>query len=168
MQFKALRLPAAALLAAGIISSCSSLRLEPADFGWPVESELTVDGSNRVDETRYGVRFNVAALAAEEFQDTAALKGSTLRVLRAPGGAFFVTGPGFEHVYVFGAGDGSLDLRSKIRVTPAQESGRNGLRHPALNQRPPYVELLDEGGLRVLLTPDGAAEAPSAKGETTE
>jgi hypothetical protein len=153
----------AVLLAAGL-SSCASLRLEPTDFGWPVEGVLTVSASNTVEEPRQSVTFSVAALAAEEFQDSSALKGSTLRLLRNPEGYFFITGPRFEHVYVFAPSGGALCLEEKIRVTPEQENGRQGLRNPALNQRPPYVELLDEPGVRLLLTRDGIAEHSSAKG----
>jgi hypothetical protein len=150
-------LPAALLLAAGL-SSCASVRLEPADFGWPVESALTVTTANTVEEARYCVTFNVAALAAEEFKDTSALKGGTVRVLRSADGFYFVTGNGFEHVYVFTADGPALSLKEKIRVVPEQENGRKGLRNPALNQRTPYVEMLDENGVRVLLTSGGIAE----------
>jgi len=154
---------AAALIAAGL-SSCSSLRLEPADFGWPVESALTVAPANTVEETRYGVTFNVAALADEEFGDTSALIGTTLRVLRSAEGYYFVTGPRFEHVYIFAVGVHALSLESKVRVVPEQENGRKGLRNPALNQRPPYVELLDDGGLRVLLSSAGTVDGNSTQG----
>lgn len=154
----------AALLVAAGLSSCSSLRLEPADFGWPVESALTVGPANTVEETRYGVTFNVAALAEEEFSDTSALKEKTIQVLRSAGGYYFVTGPLFEHVYVFAAGDHALNLQTKVRVTPETENGRNGLRNPALNQRPPYIELLGDGGLRVLLSANGTVEQASARG----
>jgi hypothetical protein len=153
----------AVLLAAGL-SSCASLRLEPTDFGWPVEGVLTVSAANTVEEPRQSITFSVAALAAEEFQDTSALKGTALRVLRNPEGYFFVTGPRFEHVYVFAASGGALCLEKKIRVTPEHENGRLGLRNPALNQRPPYIELLGEPGVRILLTQDGIVEQSSAKG----
>ena len=154
---------AAALVAVGL-PSCSSLRLEPADFGWPVESALTVSSANTVEETRYGVTFNVAALAREEFEDTSALIGTTLNVLQSTEGYYFVTGPRFEHVYIFAAGEHKLSLESKVRVMPEREKGRNGLRKPALNQRPPYVELLDDGGLRVLLSSGGTVDKNSAQG----
>jgi hypothetical protein len=164
IRLRDIPLQAAAVLFAAGLSSCASVRLEPVDFGWPVEAALTVSPANTVEEPRQSVTFNVAALAMEEFQDTSALKGTTLRVLRNPDGYFFVTGPRFEHVYVFAASGRVLALEEKIRVVPERENGRQGLRNPALNQRPPYVELLDEPGVRVLLTPNGIAEQSSAKG----
>lgn len=155
----------AALALAVVFSSCSSLRLEPADFGWPVESELTVGPANTVEDVRYGVTFNVAALAAEEFADTAALRGATIRLLRGTDGYYYLTGPRFEHVYVFAAGDGALSLKTKVRVVPETPDGlRKGLNDPALNQRPPHVELIDGPGVRILITADGLADAPGSGG----
>jgi hypothetical protein len=129
-----------------------------------VESALTVSSANTVEETRYGVTFNVAALAAEEFGDTAALNGETIHVLRSAGGYYFVTGPRFEHVYVFTPGEHCLTLESKVRVKEERENGRNGLTNPAMNQRPPYVELLDDGGFRILLSSGGTVTGNSGKG----
>jgi hypothetical protein len=164
VHLRAFSLPAAVLLVAGL-SSCASLRLEPADFGWPVESALTVSQANTVEEPRYSVAFNVAALAADEFQDTSALKGTTLHVLRSPDGCYFITGAGFENLYVFNADGLALSLREKVRVVPERENGRKGLRNPALNQRPPHIELLDDAGVRFLLTSSGIAEQSSPKRE---
>jgi hypothetical protein len=164
IPLRAFPLPVAIVLLAGL-SSCASLRLAPADFGWPVESELEVSPANTVDETRYGISFNVAALAAEEFQDTSALRESRIHVLRSTDGSYFVTGAGFENVYIFTADGQALALREKVRVMPEQENGRKGLHKPALNQRPPYVELLDDTGLHLLLTPNGIADQSPAKGE---
>jgi hypothetical protein len=154
ISLRSLRIVPPFLLAL-ILSSCSSLRIEQVDFGWPVESALAVSDRNTVDESRYALSMNVAALAEAEFQDTAALKGTTLRVLRSTNGLYYVTGKGFAHVYVFSAGESSLEQEAAIAVTPESEGGRRGLRNPALNQRPPHVELLDEGSPAMLLSADG-------------
>ncbi|HMK37846.1 MAG TPA: hypothetical protein VK569_00805 [Bacteroidota bacterium] len=136
-----------------VLSSCSSLKLERVDFGWPVESVVTVSNTNTIEEIRYSVSAGVAGLAQEEFQDSTALRGAKLRLLRSSEGYYFLTGPRFKHVYVFSPGPSSLALNKAI---PVSESG---LRNPALNQRPPYVELLDGDAVRTLLTSDDIVEA---------
>ncbi len=137
--------------------SCASLTLENVNFGWPVESALTVSEKNTIDDVRYGLTCNVASLAVEEFQDTSALKGKILRVLRNPQGYYFVTGAGFNYVYVFGPGEGTLSLHKSISMGNTEKDEPVRLADPALNQRPPNVELLD-GKLRHLLSPDGIIE----------
>jgi hypothetical protein len=135
------------------IPSCSSLTLEREDFGWPVESVVTVSSSNTIEDVRYSVSARVTGLAQEEFQDSTALHGAKLRLLRSTEGYYFLTGPRFKHVYVFSPGPSTLVLNRAIQVSEA------GLRNPALNQRPPYVELLDGDTLRTLLTSDDIVEA---------
>ena len=88
----------------------------------------------------------------EEFQDSTALRGAKLRLLRSNEGYYFLTGPRFKHVYVFAPGAAALSLNKAILVA------EGGLKNPALNQRPPYVELLDGEGFRRLLTNDDIAE----------
>jgi hypothetical protein len=134
------------------LSGCSSLRLENVDFGWPVENVVTVTDRNTIEEGRYIVSCNVASLAQEEFQDSTALRGQSLRLLRSSEGYYFVTGPKFKNVYVFKSGPRELSLESKIEVS------KSGLKSPALNQRPPYVELLDGESFRRLLTSDDIVE----------
>jgi hypothetical protein len=135
-----------------VISSCSSLNLDRVDFGWPVESVVTVSNANTIEDVRYSVSAGVAGLAQEEFQDSTALRGAKLRILRSSEGYYFVTGPKFKHVYVFSPGPSSLFLNKAIPVS------EGGLKNPALNQRPPYVELLDGENFRTLLTSDDIVE----------
>jgi hypothetical protein len=133
------------------ISSCASLLIEHVNFGWPVESVLTVTTTNTIEDVRYAVSFSVAGIASEEFEDSTALKGTELRLLRNTEGFYFITGPQFKHVYVMKPGPSELVMKSKIAV------GSKKLVKPALNQRPPHVELIDDS-LRLLLTSDDIAE----------
>ncbi len=134
------------------LSGCSSLRIDNVDFGWPVESVVSVSDGNMIEEGRYIVSCSVSKIAEEEFQDSTALRGQKLRLIRSAEGYYFLTGPKFKNVYVFQSGTGELSLESKIEVS------KNGLRNPALNQRPPYVELLDGDSFRRLLTSDEIVE----------
>lgn len=130
-----------------VLSACASLKLENADFGWPVESVIAIGKDNILEDSRYSIRCPVSQLALEEFQDSTALQGTKLRVLRNAEGYYFITGPKFKHVYVFEADAGSLSQTSRIEVS------ETGLKDPALNQRAPHVELVDDG-VRTRLSSD--------------
>jgi hypothetical protein len=130
-----------------LLISCTSLTLKEVQFGWPVESVLTVDEQDRIEDRRYSIVAGVAPIAAEEFQDSTALRGKEIRLLRSDAGFYFITGKRFKHVYVFSPGEHRLTLEGSISVS------ERGLNNPAMNQRPPYVELLDGGDFRVNLTP---------------
>lgn len=137
------------------MTGCSTLVLRPVDFSWPIEVALQPDGKGNVREARYQVSFNVKALLFEEFQDSTAVTKHTLHVLRDHAGYYFVTAKGFKNVYVLGHGDGTLVLHKKILVS------EKGLDAPALNQRAPYVSLINEkrgSEAPILLTKDGIAE----------
>ncbi len=140
------------VVALSALCSCTTLTLESVDFGWPVESVVTVSDHNMIDEGRYIVAFSISKLASEEFQDSTALKGVQLRLLRNSEGYYFIVGPGFKHVYVFTPGPHQLSVKSAIEVS------RTGLRNPALNQRPPYVELIDGDSFKRLLSSDDIVE----------
>ena len=135
-----------------VLSSCATLTLESVDFGWPVEDVVKVSQTNMIEAGRYVLSCNVAKLAAEEFQDTTALTGAQLRLLRNGDGFYFITGAKFKHVYVFAAGAHELSLKCAIEVS------KTGLRDPAFNQRPPYVELVDGDNFRRLLSNDDIVE----------
>jgi len=135
-----------------LLISCTHLTLKEVQFGWPVESVLTVDPQNRIEDRRYSMVADLTSLAAEEFEDSTALRGKEVRLLRSDDGFYFITGKGFKHVYVFAPGEGELVLEASIPVS------ERGLANPAMNQRPPYVELLDGATLRVKLSHTSVVE----------
>jgi len=135
-----------ALSLSGLVVSCTSLRLQHVDYAWPVESVQIVDESNKIEEVRYSLSLDVTPLALEEFQDSVALRGKALHIIRNSAGYYFITGPQFKHVYVFESGASELSLQNKLEVTQAE------LHDPALNQRTPYVELIDGPDFSILLT----------------
>jgi hypothetical protein len=136
------------LIPAALVGGCASLTLEDVDSGWPVEAVVKVGKDNRIQDTRYALSARVTALAVEEFQDSSALIGKELRILRNHSGYYFVTGQKFRNVYVFESSNSSFALESTIEVS------QTGLANPALNQRTPYVELVD-GTAKQLLDEDG-------------
>lgn len=131
-----------------LTTACSMLTLQPADFSWPVESAIKVDGKGNVTEDRYSTDFNAIGLFYEEFQDSMSYKDKEIRLIRNNWGDYFITGKQFKNVYVFKASKGTLVLEKKIFISEF------GLKEPAFNQRLPYIELLD-GDYQINLTSEG-------------
>lgn len=142
-----------------LLPACSSLILEQVDYAWPVESVLTVQENNTVFEGRHALTFNVAPLAEQEFHNPNALKGKEIRLLRNTEGYYFITAAQFKHVYVMSPQAGQLALHNRLEVS------QQGLRKPALNQRSPYVEVLDGTSVRLLLTGDDILEPQELRAE---
>ncbi|MBM2840657.1 MAG: hypothetical protein HW412_1185 [Bacteroidetes bacterium] len=143
---------AAVFLAALTLTSCASLTLQWVDYSWPVESVLKINQHNTVEEGRYAISIQVTNLALEEFQDSTALIGTSIRLIRSEEGYYFVTGPKFKNVYVFTPGASELNLKSKIQLS------ETGMKAPAMNQRSPYVEVVDGKNWKRFLTSDSIVE----------
>ncbi|WP_290665039.1 hypothetical protein [Ignavibacterium sp.] len=131
-----------------ISAACSSLKLSPAEFGWPIESVQKVDKEGFVKEDRYSFSFNSKALFLEEMQDSMAYQGKDLRIIRNQDGYYFITSKSFKNVYIFEQAEASLELKEKVFVS------ENGLNNPFFNQRNPYIELVD-GDFKIFLTSEG-------------
>jgi hypothetical protein len=67
-------------------------------------------------------------------------------------GFYYITASQFKNVYVFEQTVGGLNLKNKILVA------QNGLTEPALNQRVPYVQLINGKNPALLLTEEGVFE----------
>jgi len=138
------------LLTVFTMAGCSTLTLQNVDFNWPVESVLTVDRNGTIEDPERGITANLTALSVEEFQDSATVRGMRIHMIRSHEGYYFFTAPRFKRVYVFTPGERELTLKSAIEVAP------QGLREPALNQRPPHIELIDPAlATPIRLTNDG-------------
>jgi hypothetical protein len=135
-----------------LFAGCSSLILKPADFAYPVESVLPVDHKGIVQDERYSLSIGVKELLFAETQDSINVSKHTLHVIRDIRGYYFITGSKFKNVYVFEQTDGGLKLNSKILVK------EQGLGDPAFNQKPPYIQLLNEKDKPILLSKDGIQE----------
>ena len=126
------------LLLLVIAAACSTLKLQQADFAWPVESVLFVNDDGMVTEGRYSISFDIRGLFFEEFQDSSVFKGKKIRIIRDVNGFYFITAEKFKNVYVFKMDNGAMILDNKIRVS------ETGITNPVLNQRPLYIELIDD------------------------
>lgn len=142
------RLVTPIIILLSFITACSVLTLSPADFSWPIESVLPVDSDGNVTEERYSLEFNSVGLFYEEFQDSLAYMDKEIRLIRDTKGLYFITASKFKNVYVFKANEGTLVLNTKIFISEF------GLSKPVLNQRNPYIELID-GENKINLTSEG-------------
>lgn len=131
-----------------LITACSTLSLQPADFSWPIETVLPIDDNGMVSEDRYTFSFNTKPLFFEEVQDSMAYRGKDLRMIRSADGFYFITANSFKNVYVFSPGEAALNLENTIFISEF------GLVNPVMNQRPPYIELVD-GQVTLYLSKDG-------------
>lgn len=131
-----------------IISACSSLKLSPAEFAWPIESVLKINNDGFAIEERYSFSFNTKSLFTEEMQDSMAYVGKELRMIRNQDGYYFITSKGFKNVYIFETSEGSFSLKEKITINDF------GLNNPYFNQRIPYIELVD-GDFKAFFTSEG-------------
>ncbi|MEK6566690.1 MAG: hypothetical protein AABZ41_08295, partial [Bacteroidota bacterium] len=121
-----------------VLAGCSGMLLKPAEFAWPVESVMTVDSKGMVQEDRYSMSFSVKPILLEETGDTMRMSRHTVRMIRDDRGYYFLTAAKFKNVYVLTADDGALKVATKILVK------ETGLDNPAFNQRPPYIQVLNE------------------------
>jgi hypothetical protein len=135
-----------------LVAGCSPLMLKPADFSWPIESELKVNSNGMVQEDRYSISFSVKPLFYEETKDSTNISNRTIRLIRDESGFYFITAPHFKNVYVFSQNDGGLSLEKAIPVSV------DGLSSPAFNQRAPDIELLNGKDKPIMLTKDGIKE----------
>ena len=121
----------------GLFAACSALTLQPANFAWPIESVLPVDENGMVTDDRYSFSFDTRGLFYEELNDSSGFKGEEIRILRDANGFYFITVNKFKNVYVFKISDGTFVMDNKIFISEF------GVENPSLNQRVPYVELID-------------------------
>ena len=135
-----------------LVAGCSPLALKPADFSWPIESELKVNSNGTVHEDRYSISFNVKPLFYAETKDSVNMSNLAIRLIRDADGFYFITAAHFKNVYVFSQDEGSLSLEKAIPVS------KDGLSSPAFNQRSPYIELLNGNDTPIMLTKDGIKE----------
>lgn len=143
-----MRIFAALIITVLVSNACSSLKLSPAEFAWPIESVLKINDDGIAKEDRYSFSFNTKALFMEEMQDSMAYVGKDLRIIRNNEGYYFITSKGFKNVYIFESSESSLALMGKITIN------ETGLNNPFFNQRNPFIELID-GEFKAYLTKEG-------------
>lgn len=118
--------------------ACSSLVLSPADYSWPVENVLKVDGNGFISEERYTFSINVKQLFFAEYKDSTNYLGKEIRIIRDKPGYYFITAQDFKNVYVFMPVENGMKLENKILLSETES-----LMSPVFNQKNSHIELLD-------------------------
>lgn len=126
------------LLVLNIVAGCSSLILKPADYSWPVENVLKVDGNGFISEERYTFSINVKQLFFTEYKDSTNYSGKEIRIIRDKPGYYFMTAKDFKNVYVFIPVENGMKLENKIQLSETEN-----LISPVFNQKNSHIELLD-------------------------
>ena len=121
------------------LSGCASVTLKPVDFSWSFESVLTADSGGFVRAEPKTIAFNAGELFRAEMKDPGAAAGTMVRIIRDYDGYYFITAPGFRHVYIFNGKKGKLTLRKKVLIA------EQGMEKPFFNRRDPGVELVANG-----------------------
>jgi hypothetical protein len=134
-----------------MLAACSSLKIAPVNYAWPLENVLEIRSDFNVASMRYSVTMNLRELfEAEKLIENNAPVSKQVRIIRNRDGYYFITANKFKHVYVFAPGEKSLVLKRKITIN------EKGIENPAFNQRGDYIELItDNGNKRYELTQDG-------------
>jgi hypothetical protein len=131
-----------------VIVACSSMKLTPADFSWPIEAVLKTDSNGFVQADRYSMKVNVQNLFKEELGLNADYQEKEIRIIRDSIGLYYITSDKFKNVYLFKQNKASLKLYKKILVS------ETGLENPYFNQRNSSIELV-ANNIKIYLSNEG-------------
>jgi hypothetical protein len=132
-----------------LLSACgSSVSIQNVDFAQPLEEQLRPNVQGEVIGERSGLSFNVQPMLENEGLTLDEFGGTPVNVIQNHQGYYFVTAAGFRNVYVMETKENELKSTEIIKVSDER------LQNPALNQRNPFIQLVDED-MAVNLTKDG-------------
>lgn len=145
----------ALLVALAVLTGCKqSMVISRVDYSQAIESVLTPNEEGVVIDRQHGLKFNILPLQYAETQDTSSVTTEVVRLIRDEEGYYYITAPGYNHVYVMTSGEGELKLEQKIKIS------ENGISQPAFNQRMEYIQLVNlETGESWRLSPDGVQKS---------
>ena len=129
----------ALFLSIAALPGCASVTLKPVDFSWSYESVLTADSAGYVRAEPKTIAFNAGELFRAESRDPALAAGTVVRIIRDYDGYYFITAPGFRHVYIFAGANGELTLKKKVLID------EQGMEKPFFNRRDLGIELVANG-----------------------
>ena len=149
------------LLTGFLLVGCKqTLVINKVDYSQPVETVLEPGEEGQVTDAGNNISFNILPLQYKETQDTSRVTTKEIRMIRGKEGFYYITAPGYQHVYVMSPERGSLKLEKQIVIN------EKGVQAPAFNQRNPYVQLLNKStGETYALTKKGIAKPKKNKKE---
>jgi hypothetical protein len=126
------------------LPGCASVTIKPVDFSWSFESVLTTDAEGVVRGEPKTIEFDAGELFRAEMKKPDPAAGTSVRIIRDNEGYYFITSPGFKHVYVFEGADGKLTLKKKVLID------EKGMEKPFFNRRDQGIELVANGQVYLL------------------
>jgi hypothetical protein len=126
------------------LSGCATVTLKPVDFSWSFESVLTADSAGYVRAEPKTIAFDARELFRAETKDPGAAAGTIVRIIRDYEGFYFITSPGFKHVYIFSGANGKMTLKKKVLIA------EQGMEKPYFNRRELGIELVANGQVYLL------------------
>lgn len=137
MKNKLTRYSLLALLLFAVSACGSKMVIQNVDFAHPLEIVMEADAQANVSDVRTGLAFNLSSILEKENISRSDFAGTAVRMIRNRDGYYFLTAPGFRHVFI---------LESKTRELKEVEIVRipgDRLQNPAFNQRSPLIQLVD-------------------------
>lgn len=132
-----------------LVSACSSsVTIQNVDFAQPLEEQLRPNVQGEVMGERSGISFSVLPMLENEDLSLDAFGDTPVNIIQNHQGFYFVTAAGFRNVYVMESNENELKSVTIIQVSDER------LENPALNQRNPFIELVDSD-MAVNLTKEG-------------
>jgi hypothetical protein len=132
--------------------------ISKVDYTQQIETVLEPNEEGIVFDRQHGIRFSILPLQYAEVKDTSSVTVDHIRMIRGQEGYYYITAPGFRHVYVMEPETQSLKLKSKIKIS------EEGIAEPAFNQREPYIQLVSrKTGKSYALTAEGIAKSDENK-----
>ncbi|MDX1619297.1 MAG: hypothetical protein R3224_10970 [Balneolaceae bacterium] len=155
MKFTTSSIVAIGLSVMVLFAGCGpSLQISNVDYSQPIETVLKPDDTGQIHDVQHGIQFNILPLQYVETQDTSSVMVDEVRLIRGRQGFYYITAPGFRHVYVMSPQKGKLNLVKKLMVS------ENGLQEPAFNQRNTHIQLLNRSNNETYtITADGIIES---------
>ena len=139
---------AALILLTASLALPGCVTLKPVDFSWSYESVLTAGPDGVVRGEPKTIAFNAQPLFQEETGQPGSVEGKTVRIIRNDVGYYFITSPGFKHVYILRGGESKLTVWSRVLID------EKGMEKPFFNRRERGIELV-ANGKTYLLDKDG-------------
>lgn len=132
------------LVAILALPGCATVTLKPVDFSWSFESVLTTDAAGVATGEPKTIVFNAGELFKAETESPTAGADKVVRVIRDAEGYYYMTSPGFKHVYIFEGDEGELALEEKVLIA------EQGMEKPFFNRREQGIELVANGQVYLL------------------
>ena len=131
-------------LAILVLPGCATVTLKPVDFSWSFESVLTADSAGYVKAEPRTIAFDAGEMFRAKTKGQVAAAGNVVRIIRDYEGYYFITSPGFRHVYIFNGARSALSLEKKVLMA------EQGMEKPFFNRREKGIELVANGQVYLL------------------